>query len=256
MDYSIFILPHRDHHPFRERFPNPCCFNNIFCSPLYTSLFWVCALIILSTTHLRKKTWPFRNKHVIKYNKKWRLQLPSQTVTGLACAAQSCFNICRLASKHPRSINCRTGATGPDWSWKAWIWNMEYGQLRFFFWQAKIIAEFWVVQDHHIAGKTPRTWGGRVLYRISGPIFPAVVKRYQPQPCQVSKKPNLGRCSANEKFEKSFWNHIYIYIYKYLENIVYHCFRQLWLVLWVKLMEINSNLFSGYTQMTEVFNFF
>ena len=29
-----------------------------------------------------------------------------------------------------------------------------------------------------------------------------------------------------------------------LENIVYHCFRQLWLVLGVKLMEINSNLFS------------
>ena len=104
--------------------------------------------------------------------------------------------------------------------------------------------------------ENPQNLGGRVLYRISGRIFPAVVKRYQPQPCQVSKKPNLGRCSANEKFEKSFWNHIYIYIYKYLENIVYHCFRQLWLVLWVKLMEINSNLFSGYTQMTEVFNFF
>ena len=31
---------------------------------------------------------------------------------------------------------------------------------------------------------------------------------------------------------------------KHLENIVYHCFRQLWLVLGVKLMEINSNLFS------------
>ena len=30
----------------------------------------------------------------------------------------------------------------------------------------------------------------------------------------------------------------------YLENIVYHFFRQLWLVLGVKLMEINSNLFS------------
>ena len=29
-----------------------------------------------------------------------------------------------------------------------------------------------------------------------------------------------------------------------LENIVYHFFRQLWLVLGVKLMEINSNLFS------------
>ena len=32
----------------------------------------------------------------------------------------------------------------------------------------------------------------------------------------------------------------------YLENLVYHCFRQLWLVLGVKLMEINSNWFSGY----------
>ena len=30
----------------------------------------------------------------------------------------------------------------------------------------------------------------------------------------------------------------------HLENIVYHFFRQLWLVLEVKLMEINSNLFS------------
>ena len=30
----------------------------------------------------------------------------------------------------------------------------------------------------------------------------------------------------------------------YLENLVYHFSRQLWLVLGVKLMEINSNLFS------------
>ena len=29
-----------------------------------------------------------------------------------------------------------------------------------------------------------------------------------------------------------------------LENLVYNFFRQLWLVLGVKLMEINSNLFS------------
>ena len=29
-----------------------------------------------------------------------------------------------------------------------------------------------------------------------------------------------------------------------LENLVYHFFRQLWLVLGVKLMEIKSNLFS------------
>ena len=32
----------------------------------------------------------------------------------------------------------------------------------------------------------------------------------------------------------------------YLQNIVYILFRQLWLVLGVKLMEINSNLFSRY----------
>ena len=32
----------------------------------------------------------------------------------------------------------------------------------------------------------------------------------------------------------------------YMENLVYHFFRQLWLVLGVKLMEINSNLFSRY----------
>ena len=30
----------------------------------------------------------------------------------------------------------------------------------------------------------------------------------------------------------------------WMENLVYHFFRQLWLVLGVKLMEINSNLFS------------
>jgi len=34
----------------------------------------------------------------------------------------------------------------------------------------------------------------------------------------------------------------------YLENIVYHCFRQLWLVL-EKLIEIDSNLFSGYINL-------
>ena len=32
----------------------------------------------------------------------------------------------------------------------------------------------------------------------------------------------------------------------YLESLVYHFFRQLWLVLGVKLMEINSNWFSRY----------
>ena len=36
----------------------------------------------------------------------------------------------------------------------------------------------------------------------------------------------------------------YVYIYICLENLVYHVFRQLWLVLGVKLMEINSNWFS------------
>ena len=35
-----------------------------------------------------------------------------------------------------------------------------------------------------------------------------------------------------------------------LENLVYHFFRQLWLVLGVKLMEINSNLFSRLTVST------
>ena len=37
----------------------------------------------------------------------------------------------------------------------------------------------------------------------------------------------------------------------FLENIVYHFFRQLWLVLGVKLMEINSNLFSRFIQLAE-----
>ena len=35
-------------------------------------------------------------------------------------------------------------------------------------------------------------------------------------------------------------------LYVYLENVVYLVFRQQWLVLGVKLMEINSNLFSRY----------
>jgi len=37
-----------------------------------------------------------------------------------------------------------------------------------------------------------------------------------------------------------------------LENLVYHFSRQLWLVLGVKLMEINSNLFSGNLQITHL----
>ena len=36
---------------------------------------------------------------------------------------------------------------------------------------------------------------------------------------------------------------------KYLENLMYHFFRQLWLVLWEKLMEISSNFFSRYIQI-------
>ena len=45
---------------------------------------------------------------------------------------------------------------------------------------------------------------------------------------------------------------------KCLENIVYHNFRQLWLLLGVKLMEINTNLFSRWSkkagiEFTEVF---
>ena len=38
-------------------------------------------------------------------------------------------------------------------------------------------------------------------------------------------------------------------LYVYLENIVYYFFRQQWLVLRVKLMEINSNLFSRYLHL-------
>ena len=38
----------------------------------------------------------------------------------------------------------------------------------------------------------------------------------------------------------------YAVYYTYLENIVYHSFRQLWLFLGVELMEIDSNLFSRY----------
>ena len=35
-------------------------------------------------------------------------------------------------------------------------------------------------------------------------------------------------------------------LFTYLENLEYHFVTQLWLVLGVKLMEINSNLFSRY----------
>ena len=38
-------------------------------------------------------------------------------------------------------------------------------------------------------------------------------------------------------------------VYTYLENPVYHLFRQLWLVLGVKWMEINSNWFSRYFEI-------
>ena len=34
---------------------------------------------------------------------------------------------------------------------------------------------------------------------------------------------------------------------------MYHYFRQLWLVLWVKLMEINSNLFSRVMKINDSF---
>ena len=39
----------------------------------------------------------------------------------------------------------------------------------------------------------------------------------------------------------------------YLENLVDHFFRQLWLVLGVKLMEINSNLLSRYKVIETLF---
>ena len=41
-----------------------------------------------------------------------------------------------------------------------------------------------------------------------------------------------------------------------LENLVYHFFRQLWLVLGVKLMEINSNWFSRNLDFPEIFRDF
>ena len=50
---------------------------------------------------------------------------------------------------------------------------------------------------------------------------------------------NLGKENVAPEMPSTFgWTFIY------LENIVYHNFRQLWLVLGVKLIEINSNLFS------------
>ena len=42
------------------------------------------------------------------------------------------------------------------------------------------------------------------------------------------------------------------YIYLHLENIVCHYFRQLWLVLGVKLMEINSKWFSRYLHLLDI----
>ena len=49
----------------------------------------------------------------------------------------------------------------------------------------------------------------------------------------------LGTVGNGELSVGSFW-------LNYLENIEYHFFKQPWLVLGVKLMEINSNLFSRY----------
>ena len=50
--------------------------------------------------------------------------------------------------------------------------------------------------------------------------------------------PTIRPCDCSLMFQ--------IFASNYLENLVYHFFRQLWLVLRVKLMEINSNLFSRY----------
>ena len=65
-------------------------------------------------------------------------------------------------------------------------------------------------------------------------------KNSQPQRCGTFFGMKVMVSSASGCWEKSWIKNCVN-----LENIVYHFSRQLWLVLGVKLMEINSNLFSS-----------
>ena len=63
-------------------------------------------------------------------------------------------------------------------------------------------------------------------------------KRCHVYPCERWAESNTPRRCVSSNGRVNSW---------YLENIVYHFFRQLWLVLGVKLREIITNLFSRYT---------
>ena len=69
------------------------------------------------------------------------------------------------------------------------------------------------------------------------------------QPHRRRKSHGRNSCSETiqvDTFPKQwFFRKVFLfYTWKTLENLVYHFYRQLWLVLGVKLMEINSNVFS------------
>ena len=74
--------------------------------------------------------------------------------------------------------------------------------------------------------------------------------RCRGQTCNLRRsQPGIMGMATNacERRTSPDCNQAWILIYNYLENIgKYHFFRQLWLVLGVKLMEIHSNLFSRY----------
>ena len=82
----------------------------------------------------------------------------------------------------------------------------------------------------------------------------AAKMRWSPEILVTPPEMFLTKCS-DPKNDAKFWGRRYIETKRhhfgyliYLENVVYHFFRQLWLFLGVNLMGINSNLFSRYVR--------
>ncbi len=83
--------------------------------------------------------------------------------------------------------------------------------------------------------------------RISRPLSAHRPRRPPPRP----------RCCCHGLYQRIQRKGPWSWKINCLENLVYHFFRQQWLVLGVKLMEINSNLFSRWsdTQWNDQFCF-
>ena len=73
-------------------------------------------------------------------------------------------------------------------------------------------------------------------------------------PLQKTSEREIRECAQQMIYDMTLpWKYVVAKTLKFtcLENIVYHFFRQLWLVLGVKLMEINSNMVSRWTVILE-----